>query len=186
VCVWTALLLFLLAIFNAGNIINRFTRIAGELFGMLITVLFLQEAIKVSLWHISLAINYQIKHDLAYDMGKGLWYKLLQVQGIVSEFNVPKEGDPTSEKYNFDWLYANGLLGVIFTFGLLYTSLKSRKARSWLYGTGLLNEFQVIWAIAWLQWGIWHCLFIEQGGLEVSLLIMGCLSWWWCGQHYHS
>ena len=42
-------MLFLLAIFNAGNIINRFTRVAGELFGMLITVLFIQEAIKVSL-----------------------------------------------------------------------------------------------------------------------------------------
>lgn len=44
---WTALLLFLLAIFNACAIINRFTRIAGELFGMLIAVLFIQEAIKV-------------------------------------------------------------------------------------------------------------------------------------------
>jgi hypothetical protein len=44
-------LLFLLAIFNAAVIINRFTRIAGELFGMLITVLFIQEAIKVSLWY---------------------------------------------------------------------------------------------------------------------------------------
>ncbi|KAI7988040.1 Boron transporter 4 [Camellia lanceoleosa] len=31
VCVWTALLLFLLAVFNACTIINRFTRIAGEL-----------------------------------------------------------------------------------------------------------------------------------------------------------
>lgn len=40
-------MLFLLAIFNAGNIITKFTRIAGELFGMLITVLFFQEAIKV-------------------------------------------------------------------------------------------------------------------------------------------
>lgn len=40
-------MLFLLAIFNACNIIPRFTRLAGELFGMLITVLFLQEAIKV-------------------------------------------------------------------------------------------------------------------------------------------
>jgi len=68
----------------------------------------------------------------------------LQVQGIVSEFKVPKEGDPISEKYHFHWLYANGLLGIIFTFGLLYTSLKSRKARSWLYGTGLLSELQVI------------------------------------------
>ncbi|XP_060167550.1 boron transporter 4-like isoform X2 [Lycium barbarum] len=46
VCVWTALMLFLLAIFNACNIINRFTRIAGETFGMLISVLFIQEAIK--------------------------------------------------------------------------------------------------------------------------------------------
>lgn len=47
VCVWTALILFLLAIFNACTIISRFTRVAGELFGMLISVLFLQEAIKV-------------------------------------------------------------------------------------------------------------------------------------------
>ncbi|KAJ7958741.1 Boron transporter like [Quillaja saponaria] len=46
VCVWTALFLFLLAIFNVCTIITRFTRIAGELFGMLITVLFIQEAIK--------------------------------------------------------------------------------------------------------------------------------------------
>lgn len=47
VCVWTALMLFLLAIFNACSIITRFTRVAGELFGMLISVLFMQEAIKV-------------------------------------------------------------------------------------------------------------------------------------------
>lgn len=39
-------MLFLLAIFNAHAIINRFTRIVGELFGMLIGVLFIQEAIK--------------------------------------------------------------------------------------------------------------------------------------------
>ncbi|KAJ0074861.1 hypothetical protein Patl1_34322 [Pistacia atlantica] len=37
VCVWTALMLFVLAIFNACALINRFTRIAGELFGMLIS-----------------------------------------------------------------------------------------------------------------------------------------------------
>ncbi|XP_056176249.1 boron transporter 4 isoform X1 [Syzygium oleosum] len=107
VCVWTALLLFLLAIFNASNIINRFTRVAGELFGMLITILFIQEAIK----------------------------------GAVSEFKIPKAEDQNLLKYQFQWLYTNGLLGVIFTFGLLYTALKSRKARSWLYGTGWLRSF---------------------------------------------
>ncbi|KAI5660533.1 hypothetical protein M9H77_29326 [Catharanthus roseus] len=102
VCVWTALFLFLLAIYNACTLINRFTRIAGETFGMLISVLFIQEAIK----------------------------------GIVSEFTVPKAEDLNLEKYQFQWLYINGLLGVIFSFGLLYTALKSRKARSWWYGTG--------------------------------------------------
>ncbi|PHT46118.1 putative boron transporter 7 [Capsicum baccatum] len=107
ICVWTALLLFLLAMFNACYIINRFTRIAGETFGMLISVLFIQEAIK----------------------------------GLVSEFKVPKAEDPSLEKYQFQWLYTNGLLGVIFSFGLLYTSLKSRKARSWWYGTGWFRSF---------------------------------------------
>lgn len=62
------------------------------------------------------------------------------IQGLLSEFEVPKAENPSLEKYQFHWLYTNGLLGVIFTFGLLYTALKSRKARSWLYGTGLSME----------------------------------------------
>jgi hypothetical protein len=48
VCVWTALLLFLLAVLGACSIINRFTRVTGELFGLLIAILFMQQAIKVS------------------------------------------------------------------------------------------------------------------------------------------
>lgn len=46
VCVWTAFLLFLLAISGACSIINRFTRLAGELFGLLIAMLFMQQAIR--------------------------------------------------------------------------------------------------------------------------------------------
>ncbi|KAJ8624141.1 hypothetical protein MRB53_032671 [Persea americana] len=107
VCVWTAFLLFVLAIFNACNIISKFTRISGELFGMLITVLFFQEAIK----------------------------------GVVGEFRVSKGEEPTSPLHQFNWLYTNGLLGVIFSFGLLCTALKSRKARSWRYSTGWLRSF---------------------------------------------
>ncbi|KAL4302555.1 hypothetical protein GQ457_10G016290 [Hibiscus cannabinus] len=107
VCLWTAAMLVFLAIFNAAAIINRFTRIAGELFGMLITVLFLQEAIK----------------------------------GVVSEFKAPKGENPKDEKNQFQWLYTNGLLAVIFSFGVLFTSLKTRNARSWRYGTGWLRSF---------------------------------------------
>nr|GMD38772.1 boron transporter 4-like [Ipomoea batatas] len=125
VCVWTALMLFLLAIFNAGRVINRFTRIAGETFGMLIAVLFIQEAIK----------------------------------GMVSEFNVPKDEDPKSDKNQFQWLYTNGLLGVIFSLGLLYTALKSRKARSWWYGTG------------------WFRSFIADYGVPLMVLVWSALSY---------
>ncbi|KAI3913669.1 hypothetical protein MKX01_035865 [Papaver californicum] len=46
VCVWTAALLFILAVLGACSIINRFTRVAGELFGLLIAMLFMQEAIR--------------------------------------------------------------------------------------------------------------------------------------------
>ncbi|KAL7122235.1 hypothetical protein ACP275_01G032000 [Erythranthe tilingii] len=107
VCVWTALMLFILAIFNACTIITRFTRVAGELFGMLITVLFIQEAIK----------------------------------DVVSVISIPTGENASDEKYQFHWLYTNGLLAVIFSFGLLITALKSRKARSWRYGSGLFRSF---------------------------------------------
>ncbi|XP_075110552.1 boron transporter 4-like [Nicotiana tabacum] len=131
VCVWTALILILLAVFNACSIVNRFTRIAGETFGMLITVLFMQEAIK----------------------------------GLVSEFHIPKSEDPSSEKYKFHWLYTNGLLGIIFTIGLLYTALKSRKARSWWYGTGWFRSFVADYGVP-LMVLVWSALsFMVPGKL---------------------
>ncbi|CAN8252272.1 unnamed protein product [Cochlearia groenlandica] len=108
VCVWTSVLLILLSIFNACTIITRFTRIAGELFGMLIAVLFLQEAIK----------------------------------GLISEFQATEsENHHDSGESQFLWLYANGLLAVIFSLGLLITALKSRRAKSWKYGFGWLRSF---------------------------------------------
>nr|GMD87189.1 probable boron transporter 7 [Ipomoea batatas] len=94
VCIWTALMLFLLAIFNACNILSRFTRVAGELFGMLIT-------------------------------------------GVVGEFGAPIGDHGKAEDHQFQWLYINGLLAVIFSFGVLITSIRSREARSWPYGTAV-------------------------------------------------
>ncbi|XP_074289686.1 putative boron transporter 7 [Silene latifolia] len=107
VCLWTALFLFLLAIFNACNVICRFTRLAGELFGMLISVLFMQEAIK----------------------------------GVIEEFHAPHGENHTKEQEESQWNYINGLLAVVFSFGVLFTSLKCISARSWQYGTGWLRSF---------------------------------------------
>ncbi|XP_074383152.1 putative boron transporter 5 [Apium graveolens] len=100
VCVWTALMLVLLAIFNACTIIKRFTRIAGELFGILIVVLFMQKAVK----------------------------------GLINEFKIPKGENPSEEKYNFQWMYVNGLLAIIFAFGVLFSSLKSIRMTSSPFG----------------------------------------------------
>ncbi|KAJ8535968.1 hypothetical protein K7X08_034369 [Anisodus acutangulus] len=66
---------------------------------------------------------------------------IITLWGLASEFSIPKSEDPSLEKNQFHWLYTNGLLGIIFTFGLLYTALKSRKARSWWYGTGWIRSF---------------------------------------------
>ncbi|XAR69359.1 hypothetical protein NMG60_11000907 [Bertholletia excelsa] len=152
VCVWTAVLLFLLAMFNAGTMITRFTRIAGELFGMLIAVLFLQQAIK----------------------------------GVVSEFSIPKSENPREEKYQFQWLYANGLLAIIFSFGLLSTALKSRRARSWCYGTGWLRSFIADYGVP-LMVLLWTALSYSVPGKVPSGIPrrLFCPFPWEAGSIYH-
>lgn len=56
----------------------------------------------------------------------------------MSEFHIPKGESSSDEKYQFQWLYTNGLLAVIFSSGVLITSLRSREARSWRYGSGMV------------------------------------------------
>nr|KYP50966.1 Putative boron transporter 2 [Cajanus cajan] len=109
VCVWTALLLFLLAILGACSIINRFTRLAGELFGLLIAMLFMQQAIR----------------------------------GLVEEFGAAQSKREVTNQIALQssWLFGNGMFALVLSFGLLFTALRSRKARSWRYGTGWLRGF---------------------------------------------
>ncbi|GAQ87198.1 anion exchanger family protein [Klebsormidium nitens] len=45
-CIWAALFIAILALSGACQLIGYFTRFSGELFGMLIAILFMQEAIK--------------------------------------------------------------------------------------------------------------------------------------------
>ena len=73
----------------------------------------------------------------------------------MNEFKAPKSVEPNSPKDQFQWLYTNGLLGIIFSFGLLYTALRSRRARSWLYGTGISS-------------------LLQPGGLTIFYIILTC------------
>lgn len=45
-CVWTSLFILILSLLNSCAYISRFTRLAGELFGALIALLFVQQAVK--------------------------------------------------------------------------------------------------------------------------------------------
>lgn len=82
VCIWTALLLFLLAIFNTCEIITKFTRIAGELFGTLIAVLFVQEAVKgvISEFHVPHA------EDSSAERNHFQWQYVNGLLGIIFTF----------------------------------------------------------------------------------------------------
>ncbi|KAK6239531.1 hypothetical protein QUC31_005000 [Theobroma cacao] len=117
VCVWTAGLLFLLSILGACSIINRFTRVAGELFGLLIAMLFMQQAIK----------------------------------GLVEEFRIPQHEDPKLTEFIPSWRFANGMFALVLSFGLLLTALRSRKARSWRYGTGWLRSFIADYGVPFME-----------------------------------
>ncbi|CAH1442314.1 unnamed protein product [Lactuca virosa] len=114
VCVWTAVMLCVLAILNACTLITRFTRVAGELFGMLISVLFMQEAIKgvISEFHVPKGENERIEEYqfhwlytngllaiiLAFgtlmtsmkSRGARAWpYGVGWVRGLIADYGVP-------------------------------------------------------------------------------------------------
>lgn len=56
----------------------------------------------------------------------------------MEEFGVPKtQAEGTNQiALQSSWLFGNGMFALVLSFGLLFTGLGSRKARSWRYGTG--------------------------------------------------
>ncbi|KAM0982444.1 hypothetical protein PS2_015106 [Malus domestica] len=136
VCMWTALLLFLLAVLGACSIINRFTRVAGELFGLLIAMLFMQQAIKEQKNYISNISVLLCSRTIRFIMNPT--YETI-LQGLVEEFGIPQRENPNQTALQPSWRFGNGMFALVLSFGLLLTALRSRKARSWRYGTGWLR-----------------------------------------------
>lgn len=57
----------------------------------------------------------------------------------MEEFGAPKtQREGTNQiALQSSWLFGNGMFALVLSFGLLFTGLGSRKARSWRYGTGI-------------------------------------------------
>ncbi|KAF5741715.1 putative Boron transporter [Tripterygium wilfordii] len=58
------------------------------------------------------------------------------LQGLVSEFEIPKDEDNSLEKYQFQWLYTNGLLAFIRKKMVesAKESIKQKASNSEIYG----------------------------------------------------
>ncbi|XP_057863440.1 probable boron transporter 2 [Cryptomeria japonica] len=59
--------------------------------------------------------------------------------GVVDEFHIPKRSNPTLEQFTPSWRFGNGMFALVLSFGLLLSGMKSRKGRSWRFGTGWLR-----------------------------------------------
>eukprot|EP01018_Ginkgo_biloba_P009621 Gb_40707 [translate_table: standard] len=170
VCVWTAFLLFLLAILGACSIINRFTRVAGELFGLLIAMLFMQQAIRVSEDITSFVSN---KSGDGTENGKLYAFKI----GAVDEFLVPERANPKLEQFQPSWRFGNGMFALVLSFGLLLSGLKSRKARSWRYGTDNIPTIMTLETGTLLEFTGWLRSFLADYGVPFMVLV-------WTGVSY--
>ncbi|KAL6186560.1 hypothetical protein ACLB2K_042680 [Fragaria x ananassa] len=79
--------------------------------------------------------------------------------GVIEEFGVPDREKPDQTALLPSWRFGNGMFALVLSFGLLFTALRSRKARSWRYGTG------------------WLCGFIADYGVPLMVLV-------WTGVSY--
>ncbi|KAL6583800.1 putative boron transporter 2 [Orobanche minor] len=121
VCVWTSLLLFLLAVLGACSIINRFTRVAGELFGLLIAMLFMQQAIRGVVEEFGIPQRENIKDTAflpSWRFGNGMFALVLSFGLLLTALRSRKA---RSWRYGAGWLrgfiadYGVPLMVVVWT-----------------------------------------------------------------------
>ena len=111
--VYTALMHFFIAAVNWCDFVSRFTRCSGEIFGLLIAGLFLQQAVKGSVDEF--AIHH---HELA------------------TSYDVT-----CSSSSIWSWRQVNGIFSICISIGLLLSSILLRRARSWRFFTSGTRNF---------------------------------------------
>jgi hypothetical protein len=139
---WAALFIVILAAINACKYIHTFTRFAGELFGFLIALLFMQQGIK------GLRDEYRMERCLQN-------IENMTDSGIVcidEKFPVNEtNADDLNSKH---WLMFNGTWALFLALGLVVSTWDFRKARDWNYFKGPVRKFVAEYAtfITVLAW----------------------------------
>ncbi|GMH43262.1 hypothetical protein BSKO_11184 [Bryopsis sp. KO-2023] len=114
VCIWAAVFIFVLSILGTCQLIDKFTRFSGELFGMLIALLFLQQAIK------------------------GIVEEFKKEKGHEGDVHVKEDHlhEMCFSADQYHWRLVNGIWAVVLASGLLFTALLVHSARSWRFLKG--------------------------------------------------
>ncbi|KAE8724047.1 Boron transporter 1 [Hibiscus syriacus] len=63
---------------------------------------------------------------------------------------IPQHKNPKLTEFIPSWRFANGMFALVLSFGLLFSALRSRNARSWCYGTGSLKSFIAYYGVPFM------------------------------------
>ncbi|GFR51267.1 hypothetical protein Agub_g13575, partial [Astrephomene gubernaculifera] len=124
---WTGLLLVLLAAGGACRCVSAFTRFSGELFGALIGVLFLQQAVK------GIISNFRPDPNSSYGNHPAATAAASSPESTTTTTAASGTSAPESPDIISLWRLINGLWGLLLALGLLRSSLLVVRARSWRF-----------------------------------------------------
>ncbi|XLQ99970.1 hypothetical protein S83_066169 [Arachis hypogaea] len=102
-----------------------------------------------------------LHHQQVYAHSRAMLFMQEAIRGLINEFNVPERANPASPEFQPSWRSGNGMFALVLSFGLLLTALRSRKARSWRYGSGWLRSFIADYGVP-LMVLLWTAVVIYQ------------------------
>ena len=159
----------ILAIFNACKYIHTFTRFAGELFGLLIAVLFFQQGVR------GLRAEYKVESDHHHiDSAAANATANATADALAAASYLEGSGEVGASEHGENitldqiiadpeashWLLFNGTWALFLALGLVVTTTELRKAREWNLFKGAIRKFVAEYAtfITVLAWtGISFC-----------------------------
>jgi hypothetical protein len=123
-CYWAAGMIMLLAAINTTSYIHSFTRLSGETFGLLISVLFFQQGMK------GLIAEYRVESYYGGD------------DTDLSDSNASANAtDPLNDADLYVWRLFNGTWATFSAFGLLLTTLTLRETRNTNFFKGPIRKY---------------------------------------------
>ncbi|KAF5831758.1 hypothetical protein DUNSADRAFT_12628 [Dunaliella salina] len=134
--IFAALFLILMSIFGVCRFIYRYTRLSEETFGMLIAVLFLQQAV--------VGMISEFRRASRYARAGG-------IRGSMRDPDMFRREDEDLA------ILCNGLWALILFVGMVSTSLMVDKAREWRFGTLMLRALLADYGVPFMV-VIWTAL----------------------------